>query len=79
MVTQAELLAECEKTARTIAAKAPIAIRYCIEAVNCGLDSTLEEGMEFEAGVFGLAFSTEDYKEGTRAFLDKRKAEFKGK
>ncbi|MFZ1946476.1 MAG: enoyl-CoA hydratase-related protein [bacterium] len=79
VVPQAELLAECEKTARTIAAKAPIAVRYMIEVVNRGLDMSLEGGMELEAGVFGLAFSTEDYKEGTRAFLEKRKAEFKGK
>jgi len=79
VVPQAELLAECEKTAKTIAAKAPIAVRYMIEAVNRGLDMTLEGGMELEAGVFGLAFSTEDYKEGTTAFLEKRKAAFKGK
>jgi enoyl-CoA hydratase len=79
VVPQAELLAECEKTARTIASKAPIAIRYCIEAANSGLNMGLEEAFEFEAGVFGLAFSTEDYKEGTKAFLEKRKAEFKGK
>jgi enoyl-CoA hydratase len=79
VVPQAELLAECEKTARAIASKAPIAIRYCIEAANSGLNMGLEEGFEFEAGVFGLAFSTEDYREGTKAFLEKRKAEFKGK
>lgn len=79
VVPQAELMAECEKTARAIAAKAPIAVRYMIEAVNRGLDMTLEGGMELEAGVFGLAFSTEDYKEGTTAFLEKRKAAFKGK
>jgi enoyl-CoA hydratase len=79
VVPQAELLAECEKTAKAIASKAPIAIRYCIEAVNNGLDMSLEGGMEYEAGVFGLAFSTEDYKEGTTAFLEKRKASFKGK
>jgi enoyl-CoA hydratase len=79
VVPQAELLAECEKTARAIAAKAPIAVRYMIEAVNRGLDMGLEGGMELEAGVFGLAFSTEDYKEGTTAFLEKRKAAFKGK
>ena len=79
VIPQAELLAECEKTAKTIAAKAPIAVRYMIEAVNRGLDMSLEGGMELEAGVFGLAFSTEDYKEGTTAFLEKRKAAFKGK
>jgi enoyl-CoA hydratase len=79
VVPQAELMAECEKTAKAIASKAPIAVRYMIEAVNRGLDMTLEGGMELEAGVFGLAFSTEDYREGTMAFLEKRKAAFKGK
>ncbi len=79
VVPQAELLAECEKTAKALASKAPIAIRYLIEAVNSGLEMGLEESFEFEAGVFGLAFSTEDYKEGTKAFLEKRKPEFKGK
>lgn len=79
VVPQGELMAECEKTAKALAAKAPVAVRYMIEAVNRGLDMTLEGGMELEAGVFGLAFSTEDYREGTRAFLEKRKAEFKGR
>ncbi|MFH1220672.1 MAG: enoyl-CoA hydratase-related protein [Candidatus Eisenbacteria bacterium] len=79
VVPQAELLAECEKTAKTIAAKAPIAIRYCIEAANSGLNMSLEEAFEFEAGVFGLAFSTEDFKEGIKAFTEKREAKFKGK
>jgi enoyl-CoA hydratase len=79
VVPQAELLAECEKTAKTIAAKAPIAIRYCIEAANSGLNMSLEEAFEFEAGVFGLAFSTEDFREGIKAFSEKREAKFKGK
>jgi enoyl-CoA hydratase/carnithine racemase len=79
VVPQAELMSECEKTAKLIASKAPIAVRYMIEVVNSGLDISLEDGMELEAGVFGLAFSTEDYKEGTTAFLEKRKAAFKGK
>ncbi len=79
VVPQEKLLEECEKVAKTIAKRAPIAIRYAMEAVNSGLNMTLEEGLVLEADLFGLVFSTEDVREGTKAFLEKRKPEFKGK
>ncbi len=79
VVPAAELMAETRKLAAAIATKAPVALRYIIEAVNKGLQMTLADGQVFEATLFGLVASTEDMREGTRAFLEKRKPEFKGK
>jgi enoyl-CoA hydratase len=79
VVPQAELMETCEKIANTIALKAPIAIKYCLEAVNSGMNLTLEEGQVLEADLFGLVFATEDCREGTSAFLEKRKPHFKGR
>jgi enoyl-CoA hydratase len=70
---------EARKLAATLAAKAPIAVRYIIDAVNKGARMTLPEAQVFEATLFGLVASTDDMHEGTRAFLEKRKPEFKGK
>jgi enoyl-CoA hydratase len=63
----------------TLAAKAPIAVRYVIDAVNKGLQMPFAEAQVFEATLFGLVSATEDMREGTRAFLEKRPAAFKGK
>ncbi len=79
IVPAAELMAETRKLAASLAAKAPIAVRYIIDAVNRGLDMAFPDAQVFEATLFGLVSSTEDMREGTRAFLEKRKAEFKGK
>ena len=79
VVPAAELMTEAKKLAATLAAKAPVAMRYIIDAVNRGLDMALPEAQTFEATLFGLVASTEDMREGTKAFLEKRKAEFKGK
>ena len=54
-------------------------MRYIIEAVQQGLQMPVAEGLGFEATLFGLAASTDDMREGTRAFLEKRKPAFKGK
>ena len=56
----------------------PLALSLVKEAVRRGLATDLEGGMEIEADLFGMAFATSDFKEGTKAFLEKRKPEFKG-
>ncbi len=73
-----ELLPRCETMAKEAIANAPLALEFAIESINKGLDKTLEEGLHLEADYFGKACSTEDSKEGTRAFLEKRKANFRG-
>jgi len=79
VVPAAELMAAARKTAHALASKAPIAIRYIIEAVNQGLDMPLGQGQFLETSLFGAIASTEDTREGTTAFLAKRKATWKGR
>ena len=79
VVTGANLMGEARKLAQALAAKAPIAVRYIIDAVNKGLQMPLPDAQVFEATLFGLVAATEDMREGTKAFLEKRKPEFKGK
>ncbi len=79
VATGANLMGEARKLAQALAAKAPIAVRYIIDAVNKGLQMPLPEAQVLEATLFGLVAATEDMREGTKAFLEKRKAEFKGK
>jgi enoyl-CoA hydratase len=79
VVPAAELMAEAKKLAATLAAKAPIAMRYILDAVHRGLDMPFAEAQTFEATLFGLVASTDDMREGTKAFLEKRKADFKGR
>ena len=71
-------MAEVETLAATLAGKAPVAVRYILDAVNKGLEMPFAEGQILEATLFGLVATTDDMREGTRAFLEKRKAEFKG-
>jgi len=79
IVPQSELLPTCETLAREVIANAPLALKYAMTAINKGLDKTLEEGLLLEAYLFGQACATEDSKEGTQAFTEKRKANFQGK
>jgi enoyl-CoA hydratase len=79
VVEGADLAAETEALARTIAAKAPIALRFIKEAVNKGLDLTLEQGLRLEADLYFLIHTTADRTEGINAFLKKRPPKFKGK
>jgi enoyl-CoA hydratase len=79
VVPASELMNEARKLAAVLAAQAPIAVQYIIAAVNKGLEMPFAEGSVYEATLFGLVASTEDMREGTRAFLEKRKAEFKGR
>jgi enoyl-CoA hydratase/carnithine racemase len=75
----AELIPRAEAIAAKIIANAPLAVQYAMEAVNKGMDMTLAEGQFLEASLFGVCCATEDKKEGTGAFLEKRPAQFKGK
>ena len=68
-----------KRSLRKIIANAPLAIRYCMEAVNKGMEMTLAEGLFLEATLFAVTCATEDKKEGTTAFLEKRAAKFEGK
>ena len=76
---QATWLDDAKALARTIAEKAPVAARLATEAVDLAWNSTLDAGLEFERKAFYLLFATEDKKEGVDAFVNKRKANFKGK
>jgi enoyl-CoA hydratase len=79
MVPAAELIARAEVIAQAIIKNAPLAIQYCLEAVNHGTEMTLQEGLYLEATLFAVSCATEDKKEGTTAFLEKRAANFAGK
>jgi enoyl-CoA hydratase len=79
VVPQPELIGRAEAIAKKIIANAPLAIQYTMEAVNKGMEAPLAEGLFLEATLFSAACATEDKKEGTSAFLEKRAAAFKGK
>jgi len=78
VVDGASLAVEAEALAKTIAAKGPIALRFIKEAVNKGLDLTLEQGLRLEADLYFLLHTTADRTEGITAFLEKRPPQFKG-
>ena len=75
----AELIPRAEAIAAKIIANAPLAVQYTLEAVNRGMEMPLAEGLYLETALFGVACATEDKKEGTTAFLEKRPAQFNGK
>src|SRR5437868_10636429 len=79
VVAPAELIPRAEAIAQKIIANAPLAVQFAMEAVNKGMEMTLAEGLYLEATLFGLSCATEDKKEGTSAFLEKRQPQFKGK
>jgi enoyl-CoA hydratase len=79
IVAPSELLARGEQIARAIAAQAPLAVEKCLEAVHAGYDLPLRQALDLEASLFGLCCATEDKAEGTKAFLEKRAAEWKGR
>ena len=78
VVPAARLMEESEALVRTILGNGPLAIRACLEAVDVGWDMTVDQALLLEAGYFGLLSATEDMREGTRAFVEKRKPAFKG-
>jgi enoyl-CoA hydratase len=78
VVADGELMTVCEELARRIARNAPLAVKYALEAVDHGSEVTLSEGLRLESALFGLCFATGDFREGIRAFLEKREPVFKG-
>ncbi len=79
VVPAASLMAEARALAALLADQAPAAVATLLDAVHRGLDMTLAEAGYLEATLFGLTFSTADMREGTRAFLEKRKPQFGGR
>jgi enoyl-CoA hydratase/carnithine racemase len=73
------LIARAEAILEKIAANAPIAVKLSLEAVNKGLETSQGEGLALEASYFGLCAATDDKKEGTTAFLEKRAPQFHGR
>jgi enoyl-CoA hydratase len=79
VVPKGEHLTEAVKLAKEVAARGPIAVRLAKQAVLASFETTLEEGLEMERKNFFLLFATEDMREGMRAFIEKSKADFKGR
>lgn len=79
IVPEAELMDYVKKIAKSISARGAIAVRLCKDAVNEGMQTDIDRAMSIEADIFGLCFATTDQKEGMRAFVEKRKAQFTGK
>jgi enoyl-CoA hydratase/carnithine racemase len=79
VVPATEVMARAEAILKQIFANAPLAVRYSLEAVNKGLETSQSEGQALEAAFFGLCAGTEDKKEGTQAFLEKRAPRFEGR
>ena len=79
VVPAAELEAETLKVATQLAASAPLALRATLDVVNIGGECGIEEGLQYETAQFGLMFATDDMREGTRAFMERRKPTFTGR
>jgi len=79
VVPSGQALAGAREIAAKIASNGPVACRFALEAVRCGLEMPLSEGLVFEATLFGLCAATDDMKEGMTAFLEKRPARFAGR
>jgi enoyl-CoA hydratase len=79
VVQAGELIKRAEAILKKISTNAPIAVTYALEAVNRGMEMSQSEGLALEASYFGLCAATEDKKEGTSAFLEKRAPRFLGR
>lgn len=79
VVAAAELETETMELAGQLATAAPLALRGILDCVNVGAECGIEEALEYESAQFGLVFSTDDRREGTRAFLERRKPEFRNR
>jgi enoyl-CoA hydratase len=78
VVPRDELLDRAKDLARKITRNGPVALRLALESIYRGADTSMREALDFESSLFGLLASTADMKEGMTAFLEKRKAEFRG-
>jgi enoyl-CoA hydratase/carnithine racemase len=74
----AQLIARAEAILNEIFSNAPLAVKFSLQVVNDGMETTLAQGLALEASLFGLCAGTDDKKEGTTAFLEKRKPRFQG-
>ena len=79
VVPAADLITRAEAILKQILSNAPIAIKFALDAANKGLETSQSEGLSLEASYFGLCAATEDKKEGTAAFLEKRAPQFQGR
>lgn len=79
VVPAVDLMGESREMAQALAAKAPVAVRYILESVHRGFDAPFDQAQAMEAALFGVIASTDDMREGTAAFLEKRKARFTGR
>jgi enoyl-CoA hydratase/carnithine racemase len=79
VVRAADLITRAEAILKKIASNAPIAVKFALEVTNKGLETSQSEGSLLEASYFGLCAATEDKKEGTTAFLEKRAPQFRGR
>jgi len=78
VVPAADLKAAATKLAKTILSRGPLALRSALACVNEGIEMPQDQGLQYEAAMFGLLAATQDMQEGTGAFLEKRPAAFKG-
>jgi enoyl-CoA hydratase len=79
VVPPGELIPRCEAILKQILANAPLAVRFALEAVNKGMETSLAAGLVLEASVFAICAGTDDKREGTAAFLEKRAPRFQGR
>jgi len=79
IVARNELIARAEAVLAQIAANAPLAIKFSLEAVNKGLETSQAEGLVIESSLFAICAASEDKKEGTAAFVERRAPQFKGR
>ena len=79
LVPASDLITRAEAILKKIAANAPIAVKFAIEAANKGIEASQSEGLLLEASYFGLCAATEDKNEGTTAFLERRVPRFSGR
>ncbi|HEY2534764.1 MAG TPA: enoyl-CoA hydratase-related protein [Xanthobacteraceae bacterium] len=79
VVPATELVARCETILKQILANAPVAVQFALECVNRGMETSLATGLSLEASMFGICAGTDDKREGTTAFLEKRAARFVGR